>query len=266
MRIAVNGAAGAMGRRVVALAARDERWQLVAALERTGHADLGADAGALAGVGALGVALTDELAGEPEVLIDFSTPGSTVARARQCAERGVALVIGTTGLSAEQAGEIEGDAASRVPVVMAPNMSVGVNLLFRLAEEVAGALAGYDVEIVEAHHRRKVDAPSGTALELGRRVCRALGREPEAALICGREGRGGPRPDGEVAIHAVRGGDVVGEHTVIFAGPGERIELTHRAGSRDVFAAGALRAAAFVAGCSPGLYSMEDVVGEGGRT
>jgi len=188
-------------------------------------------------------------------------PAATISRARQCAEAGVALLIGTTGLSAQQRSEIEDEVATRVPVLIAPNMSVGVNLLYDLVARAAGVLGqGYDVEVIEAHHRRKVDAPSGTAMELARRLCAALGRDPDAVLLYGRSGRVGQRTGEEIAVHAVRGGDIVGDHTVLFAGPGERIELTHRASSRDVFATGAIRAARFLQGQGPGLYTMQDAL------
>lgn len=260
MKVAVSGAAGAMGRRIIGLLRETEGCQLVAALERPGHPDLGKDAGLLAGGGALGVTLSAELHGKPDVLVDFSAPEGAVARARECAQQRVALVVGTTGLSAEQFSGIE-RAAARVPVLIAPNMSPGVNLLFRLAEDAAGVLGdGYDVEIVEVHHRRKKDAPSGTAMELARRICRALSRDPETDLCYGRHGLAGPRRPAEIGVHAVRGGDVVGDHTVIFAGDGERVELTHRITNRDVFARGAIRAAAFLVGKAPGVYSMGDVL------
>ncbi|MFO7957285.1 MAG: 4-hydroxy-tetrahydrodipicolinate reductase [Candidatus Brocadiia bacterium] len=259
MRVAVNGASGAMGKRVIAAIAGSDDCELVCALEREDHPSIGIDAGAIAGVGKLGLDVTSELQGEPEILIDFSAPDSTLERAAECAREGVALVIGTTGLSDEQTQRIEEEIAAEVPVLMASNMSLGVNLLFRLAEWVAGALQGYDVEIVEAHHRRKKDAPSGTARELGRRVCQGSGRDEDAVIARGH-GMVGPREPDEIAIHAVRGGDIVGEHTVIFAGEGERLELTHRASSRDLFARGALQAARFVRSHDPGLYSMQDVI------
>lgn len=261
MKVAVNGAAGAMGRRIVALLAGTQDCRLVCALERPDHPALGQDAGLLAGVGALGVSLTAELGAEPDVLLDFSAPDSAMARVRECAAAGTAVVVGTTGLSDEQMRELKEEIAPRVPLLVAPNMSIGVNLLFRLAGEVARALGGgYDIEIVEAHHRRKKDAPSGTARELARRVCAALGRDPEVVLRFGREGLCGPRSADEIGVHAIRGGDVVGDHTVIFAAEGERLELVHKAGSRDVFARGAIRAAMFLAGREPGLYSMQDVL------
>ena len=261
MKIAVNGAAGAMGRRVVGAVARAADCTLVAALEFAGHPELGSDAGLVAGQGELGVPISDTLTATPDVLIDFSSPEAAAARAHECAEAGAALVVGTTGLSQAQLAELNEDVAQRVPVLIASNMSVGVNLLYRLIERVAGALpAGYDIEIVEAHHRRKKDAPSGTALEMARRLRKALDRA-EDVMVYGREGAVGPRAPSEIGIHAVRGGDIVGDHTVIFAGEGERLELTHRATSRDVFAAGALQAARFLVGKPAGVYSMADVIG-----
>jgi 4-hydroxy-tetrahydrodipicolinate reductase len=170
------------------------------------------------------------------------------------------ILIGTTGLDEGQRGQIEG-LADRVPVLIASNMSLGVNLMFRLAAEAATALSeGYDIEIIEAHHHRKKDAPSGTALTLAERICEALGRQPADALCYGRQGAVGARPQGEIGIHAVRAGDLVGEHTVILAGEGERLEITHRATSRDIFARGAIDAAAFLASRKAGSYSMRDVV------
>ena len=261
MRIAVNGAAGAMGKRVIVAAVQSEDCDVVAALESPGHPDLAKDAGIGAGVEPLGIAISSELTGDPEVLVDFSVPAATLGRARECAEAGVAVLIGTTGLSAEQRSEIEDEVAARVPVLIAPNMSVGINALYDLVERAAEVLGqGYDVEVIEAHHRRKKDAPSGTAMELARRLCAALEREPETVLLYGRQGQVGQRTGQEIAVHAVRGGDIVGDHTVLFAGPGERIELTHRASSREVFARGAIRAARFLQGRAPGLYAMRDVL------
>jgi 4-hydroxy-tetrahydrodipicolinate reductase len=261
MRIAVNGAGGAMGKRVVAMLGQFPGCELVAALERPGHPDLGKDAGVLAGVTPTGVQVSTGLSGDPNVLIDFSAPDATMARAKECADRGIAVIVGTTGLSPDQVAQVRERIASKVPVLMAPNMSLGLNLLLRLVEDVARALSeGYDVEIVEAHHRRKKDAPSGTAMELARRICRALGRDTDSVLCYGRQGLPGPRKATEIGVHAVRGGDIVGDHTVLFAGDGERIELTHRVTSRDVFARGAIKAAIFLAGRRPGMYTMEDVL------
>jgi len=260
MRVAVSGAAGAMGQRMIALIASAPDMELAGAVDRPDHPDLGKDAGVLARVGELGVPLAGELTDKPDVAIDFSAPAATLAVARQCAGMGVPLVIGTTGLSGEERAELAEAVACSIPVLLAANMSLGVNLLLRLVEVAASALPGYDVEIIEAHHRRKKDAPSGTARELANRLLQALGRDEEA-LLYGREGTVGARTSEEIAIHAVRGGDIVGDHTVIFAGEGERLELTHRASSREVFAQGALRAARFLVQQGPGLYSMADVLG-----
>ncbi len=260
MDIGVNGAAGAMGLRVIALAAEADDCTVVAALEREGHPDLGRDVGNCAGVGPLGVSLISELTVRPDVLVDFSRADATMARARECGGMGVPLVVGTTGLSDQQRTRLREETAARVPLLLASNMSLGVNLLFRVAERVAEALpSGYDIEIVEAHHRRKKDAPSGTAMELAERLCQRLGRD-SGVLRFGREGITGERDAEEIGVHSLRGGGIVGEHTVIFAGSEERIELVHRAGSRDVFARGALEAARFLAEAEPGFYTMEDVL------
>jgi len=261
LRIGVNGAAGRMGRRLVALIAAEPDLELGAALEEQGHEALGRDAGEASGVGPLGVAVASALETQPDVLIDFSSPGSAAARAAECARQGVALVVGTTGLSDEQVGAL-GDAARQVPCVFAPNMSVGVNVLAGLVRAAAAALGpDFDVEVIEAHHRFKQDAPSGTALKLARAAAEALGRDLDAVSVHGRQGRPGERSAKEIGIHAVRAGDIVGEHTVLFGALGEHVELRHSAHSRDTFARGALRAARFVAGKEPGLYSMEDVLG-----
>jgi len=261
LKLAVNGAAGRMGRRIIALIAQEPQCTLVCALERADHPELGKDAGIAAGVSPLDVAIGTEIAGAPQVLLDFSSPDAALARARECARLGVAVVLGSTGLSQAQLEEIELNVAREVPVLTAANMSLGINLLLRLVAEVAAALGtSYDVEIIECHHRLKKDAPSGTALKLAESVCQAMSWDPEQALLYGREGMVGERPRQQVAVHAVRGGDVVGDHTVVFAGEGERIELVHRASNRDVFARGALRAARFLPGRAPGLYGMADVL------
>ena len=261
LRIGIEGAAGRMGRRLAALVAEAPDLQLVVALECDGHPELGRDAGLLAGVGELGVPVTTSLDARPDVLIDFSAPQSTVARAQECAQVGTALVIGTTGLSPEQVAALE-EAATRVPCVLAPNMSVGVNVLARLVKSAAQALGpGFDIEVVEAHHRFKKDAPSGTALQLARAAAEGLRRELDDVAVYGRQGVTGERTPHEIGVHAVRAGDIVGEHTVLFGALGERLELRHVAHSRDTFARGALRAARFVAGKPPRLYSMHDVLG-----
>jgi 4-hydroxy-tetrahydrodipicolinate reductase len=255
-RIAVPGACGRMGQMVIAAIAETPGVALAAAVERAGHARLGEEA-------APGIRIGDDLAGAlavADVYIDFTGPAATVRAAEIATERGVPAVIGTTGLSeAEQA--VVRRAATRVPVVQAPNFSLGVNLLLGLVEQAARSLPDYDLEIVELHHGQKRDAPSGTALALGE--AGALGRGVAFADTrrTAREGDVGARPRGEIGVLAVRGGDVVGEHTVYLFGAGERIELSHRATSRAVFARGAVRAAAWVVGKAPGLYSMKDVLG-----
>jgi 4-hydroxy-tetrahydrodipicolinate reductase len=203
--------------------------------------------------------LTGDSGGE-YVLIDFTEAAATVERLREAADLGVPAVIGTTGFSAEQQSEIA-ELARRIPVLLAANMSVGVNVLLGIVEDLAARLQGYDIEVVEMHHRLKKDAPSGTALAFAKSA--AAGRNVDLGDVArhGREGMTGERTSAEIGIHSIRGGDVVGDHTVMFAGIGERIEITHKASSRDAFASGALTAARFIAGCKPGLYSMKDALG-----
>lgn len=264
VRLVVHGAAGRMGQRVIALAAPDARFQIVAALVRRDDARAGEDAGEVAGTGArLGVPLAAELGAsvEADAAIDFSTPEGAARFIRLCAERRIPAVLATTGWGEGLRREIEA-AAARIPVLVASNLSVGVALAVRVCRDVARALGvEADVEIVEAHHRRKKDAPSGTALTFARAIAEARGQKLEDQAVYGRRGqREGDRPLGEVAIHALRLGDVVGEHTVSFGFGSERIEIVHKAHSRDVFAQGALRAARFVAGAAPGLYGPEDML------
>jgi len=260
IRVIVNGAAGRMGRRIVALASEDPEVKVVAAFERDDHPDLGKDAGLLAGIGEVGVRLAARSDVPADVAVDFSAAPSALEMIDWCAKRGVAVVVGTTGLGDEGAKRLEA-AAKRVPCLMAPNMSVGVNVLLRVVADVARALGdAYDVEIVEAHHRFKKDAPSGTALALGESVAAALGRKLKEVAVHGREGMVGERTVGEIGFHAVRCGDVVGEHAVVFGGLGERVEVRHVAASRDTFVRGALRAAKFLVGKRPGRYTMADVL------
>ncbi len=261
LKVAVNGAAGRMGRRIVAMIVREPDVELVSASDRPGHSELGRDAGELAGVGPVRVHITDEIGGEPEVIIDFSSPEGAAKSAKAAAELGVPVVSGTTGLGPHEKAEIE-SAAGRVPVLVAPNFSVGINLMFEVTRKVAEVLGpGYDVEIIETHHNQKADAPSGTALRLAKSVANALKCDPKRDYVHGREGMVGPRGPREIGLHAVRAGDIVGDHTVLFAGRGERIELTHRAHTRDTFVAGAIRAAHWLIGKAPGRYSMEQVLG-----
>ncbi|HLC26811.1 MAG TPA: 4-hydroxy-tetrahydrodipicolinate reductase [bacterium] len=260
----VQGAAGKMGRRLVAVLHEAGGFTLKGALERPGADAIGKDAGELAGIGPVGVSITEQLesliAGA-QVIFDFSSPPSAMAALRVAAERSVAMVIGTTGFSPEQDKEVE-SLAHRTRVVKSPNMSLGVNVLYRILEKAVASLGeGYDVEIVEMHHRLKKDAPSGTALHLAQVVAGALKRPWPGTGIFGRRGITGERTSQEIGVHAVRGGDVVGEHLVVLAGPGERLELVHRAHSRDTFAWGAVRAALWLLSKPPGLYDMEDVLG-----
>ena len=267
IRVAVTGAAGRMGKTLIQAIHEADGMVLGAALERAGLTLLGADAGELAGVGRLNVSLSDDLAGVADAfdtLIDFSIPEATLTSVEMCAARGKALVIGTTGFDEPGLARIRA-AAERVPVLMAPNMSVGVNVVFKLVELAARALGdSADIEIIEAHHRHKIDAPSGTAVRMGQIVAEALGRDLAAVAVYGREGITGARPRQAIGFATVRAGDIVGEHTVLFAGNGERIEITHRAESRMNFAQGALRAAQFLDGRRPGLYDMQDVLGFSG--
>jgi 4-hydroxy-tetrahydrodipicolinate reductase len=265
INVAVNGACGRMGSRVASLVAKDKELRLVAALEREGHPLLGKDVGTVAGEGELGVKVTDALNGKADVLIDFSEPSSSVAKASLCASKGIALVVGTTGHSEEQLARIR-ETSKRIPCLISPNMSLGVNLLFQVAAQMAKALGkGYDIEIVEVHHRFKKDAPSGTALKLAQEVCKTTGRDLKEVAIYGRQGITGERPEGQIGLHALRVGDTVGDHRVIFGTLGETIELAHSAHSRDTFALGAIRAAKFLAGKPPGLYEMRQVVSIGDR-
>ncbi len=246
-----------MGRELCRAALETEGIVLAGGVVGPGAPEAGRDLGELCGWGKAGVAASEEPPEGPEVLVEFTSPEATVGHLRY----GKPHVIGTTGLSEEQLARVE-EAAKSVPVVIAPNMSVGVNLLREVVRELAAKLAGYDVEIVEAHHRGKKDAPSGTALLLARAAAEGRGRELEELAVYGREGVA-PRSEGEIGVHAVRGGSVVGEHRLTFYGLGEEVELVHRALSRRTFADGALRAALFVAGAEPGLYSMRDVLESG---
>ena len=253
-----------MGGRIIAFAGQENDLEIVGAVDRPGHPDLGRDAGELSGAGAIDCPLSDSLAvviDRGDVVIDFSAPEAAAENAAAAAAAGKSLVVGTTGISPEGEKQLR-SAAAGIACVYSPNMSVGVNLLFRLVGETAEALGdAYDVEIVEAHHRLKKDAPSGTAKKIAEVAASALRRDLGEAAVYGREGLVGERTREEIGIHAVRAGDIVGDHTVIFSAPGERLELVHRAHSRDTFARGALRAARFAAAAGPGFYSMRDVLG-----
>jgi 4-hydroxy-tetrahydrodipicolinate reductase len=263
-KVIVAGAAGRMGQRIIHMVQAHPGLQLSGAFERPGSPAIGKDAGSISGLGETGVKISaglDSVIHQAEVLIDFTFHEATVQFARQAADHGVAMVIGTTGLNPEQLATIGALAQAHFPCVQSPNMAVGVNVLFKLVEKTAAILGdAYDVEIVEAHHRMKKDAPSGTALKLGQMAATALGRDLAEVGVMERNGIIGERTDREIGIQTIRGGDIVGEHTVYFAGAGERLEITHRATSRDNFARGAALAAAWVANRPKGMYTMFDVL------
>jgi len=261
----VCGAAGRMGRALVAVAAREADFRIVGAVEASASPAVGTDAGEVAGVGALGIGITDDYGAavrEDAVTLEFTTPTATLEHLRVAVARQAPIVIGTTGFSAAEQRELD-SLAPRTRCLVAPNMSVGVNVLLALVRAAAHALGtGFDAEIVELHHRAKIDAPSGTALALGRAVAASLGRDFDKAAVFGRQGRAGPRGEAEIGVLAVRGGDAVGDHMVFFLGQGERLELVHRAQSRECLVRGALRAARWLAAQrEPGRYSMADVLG-----
>lgn len=261
IRLAIHGAAGRMGRRLVALGSADPELCIAAALEHAGHPELGRDAGEVAAVSKLGISLSTELIPELDAVIDFSIPDAAIRITERCVQKKIPLVVATTGLSQEQ-GERIRDASTIIPVVWAPSMSLAVNLTMKLAAIAARALKdcpqGADVEIIERHHRFKEDAPSGTALRFGEIIAAAMGLTSHQH---GRQGQTGKRTREEIGYHAVRVGDNPGEHTIVFGMLGETIELTVKASNRDCYAAGALQAAKFVAQQRPGLYNMYDVLG-----
>lgn len=265
IRTALLGAAGRMGKILVPMIAAHEQLTLVGAVEYPDSPAIGRDAGELAGIGSLGVNIVSDLGPILEhcdAVIDFSTPASTMAAIPAIAAAGASATIGTTGLTEEDKATLRRVADKGGRLVVAPNMSVGVNLLFALCAQVAPLLGeDYDIEVVEMHHNRKMDAPSGTAVRLGEILATSTGREYTRDAVHGRVGQVGARTRREIGMHALRGGDVVGDHTVIFATDGERIELTHRASSRETFAKGALRAVLFLAEAGPGIYDMQDVLG-----
>ena len=256
MKVAVAGAGGKMGRALIEAVQADASLKLAAALDVAGSQALGTELG--------GVKVSSDIraaVSAADLLIDFTRPEGTLAHLDACVAAGKSMVIGTTGFSAAQLSRIR-EGANRIPIVLSPNFAVGVNVVFQLAETAARALGdSYDVEIIEAHHRQKVDAPSGTALMLGELVAGALGRNLDEIAAHGREGNVGARPAKEIGFHSIRGGDIVGEHTVVFAGTGERVEVAVRSQSRLTYATGALRAAKFLRGKKSGLYDMQDVLG-----
>jgi 4-hydroxy-tetrahydrodipicolinate reductase len=262
VKIGVNGAAGRMGLEIIKLVADDPELELVSAVDRSGHPALGHDLGLLAGLGReLDLVLTDKCSCPVDCYVVYSSPQATIECLHQALKEGVAVVAGTTGLDADQRAEFE-TAGKKIPVILAANTGVGANLLMKLAGQAARILgAGYDIEVIEAHHNNKKDAPSGTALQLARVAAEARGLDLDDSAVHGRSGHPGARRRDEIGIHAVRAGDIIGEHTVIYATTGERIELTHRVTSRSGFCRGALRAAKFLVKSKPGVYSMSTVLG-----
>ncbi len=262
-KIAVVGAGGRMGKTLVQACDQTYGAVLTAATEQPGSTLLGADAGEVAGIGNLSVPLAESLddGAEVDVVIDFTTPEATMTHLDYCRRHGCKLVIGTTGFSDEQLAEIE-RASAAIGIVKAANFSIGVNLCLRLLDMAARVLGDeVDIEIIEAHHRHKVDAPSGTALAMGEVVAGALGRDLKRCAVYGRQGHTGPRDRETIGFETIRGGDIVGEHTVMFAGEGERVEITHKASSRMTFAQGAVRSAMWIVDRPTGLYDMRDVLG-----
>ncbi len=263
-RIIVAGASGRMGSRIVALSKEYSGLKLVGAFEKKGHEAVGKDAGFIAGIGETGIKLSDsleEIIDNGDVIIDFTTPHSTKETIKLSAKKGKAMVIGTTGISKGDMKEMDASIKS-IPCVMASNMSTGVNLLLKVLQDIARVLGDeYDIEIIEAHHRLKKDAPSGTALKMAQVLADAIKRNLDEVAVYARKGLIGERTKKEIGIQTIRAGDIVGEHTVLFGGLGERIEITHRASSRDTFARGALRAALWISGRTAGLYDMQDVLG-----
>ncbi|MDX1756975.1 MAG: 4-hydroxy-tetrahydrodipicolinate reductase [Marinobacter sp.] len=263
MRVAIIGAAGRMGKVLIEAVDDAEGLDLGAAIVEPGSSLVGSDAGEVAGIGRVGVRLADSLSAVKDafdVLVDFTFPDLTLENAEFCKAHGKAMVIGTTGMTAAEKEQLA-LAAEAIPVMFAPNMSVGVNVVLNLLRTAAEVLGDdYDVEIIEAHHRHKKDAPSGTALRMGEVVAEALGRDLQECAVYGREGFTGERSQKEIGFETIRAGDVVGDHTVLFAGIGERIEVTHKASSRMTFAKGAVRAAKWLQGKSAGLYDMQDVL------
>ncbi len=263
-KIVIVGAAGRMGRTLIEVSRALEDIQVTGATEHSGSSLLGADAGEQAAIGPLNVPIVarlDQVAADFDVVVDFTQPQVTLKNLTYCCAHGKRMVIGTTGFQPDEVAKIE-DASRSIPVVFAPNMSVGVNLCFKLAELAARVLGDdFDVEIIEAHHRHKVDAPSGTALRLGEIVAKALGRNLSECAVYGREGHTGERDRQSIGFETIRAGDVVGEHTVLFAGVGERVEITHKASSRATFARGALLAAQWTGAYQKGLFDMQDVLG-----
>jgi 4-hydroxy-tetrahydrodipicolinate reductase len=264
VKIAVCGAAGRMGQRIIVAVREADGCEVSGALERPGHEQVGQDAGLIAGCGAIGVAISDDLNAVVrgcDVLIDFTVPKVSLKNLEVCGLNGKAIVIGSTGFTPEERA-LAAELAKDIPCVLAPNMSVGVNVCFKILKDVAKTLGNdFDVEIVELHHNKKKDAPSGTAVRMGEVVAEALGRDYNKVANYHREGICGERTREEIGMQTVRGGDIIGEHTVYFIGMGERIEISHRAMTRDMFSRGSVRAAKWIVGQKSGLYDMQDVLG-----
>lgn len=260
VRVGVSGAAGRMGRMLVAAVAENPQTELTAALELSGHPETGNDAAVLAGMPACGVAVAEESADfAADVFIDFSAPAAALSLARRCCETKTALVVGATGFSEAEKKELHA-AAAKIALVFAPNMSAGVHAMFSLAANAARMLKNHDMEIFEAHHRHKKDAPSGTALRLGEIMAKESGKNFSAAAVFSREGRNAARGEDEIGFSVMRGGDIVGEHRAVFIGEGEQLEIIHRSTTRAHYAKGAVAAAIYAAAAKPGLYGMEDVL------
>jgi 4-hydroxy-tetrahydrodipicolinate reductase len=264
IKVIVAGAAGRMGGRLVSLLKESAAMTLAGAVESKGHLSVGEDAGEPAGCGQAGVVIRDDLSSvldRGEVIVDFSAPAATLEHVRIAGQHRKAMVIGTTGFSASELAELR-TLVKPIPCVFSPNMSVGVNIIFKVIAEMAKAFGDdYDIEVIEAHHRLKKDAPSGTALKIAEILAKAVSRDLEQVGVYARKGLVGERKRGEIGVQAIRAGDIVGDHTVLFGGMGERVEVTHRVQSRDTFARGALRAARWVVKQPPGLYDMLDVLG-----
>lgn len=264
IKIIVTGATGRMGSRITALSKDYHDLKLIGATEKKAHDAIGKDIGTIVGIGETGIKLTDSLENiidNSDVIIDFTSINSTLQHVKLAVERKKAMVIGTTGFSKEELEPIR-EASKNIPIVLAPNMSVGVNLLLKVLEDIARVVGDeYDIEIVEAHHRLKKDAPSGTAMKMAQVIANAVNRNLDDVAVYARKGLIGERTKKEIGIQTVRAGDIVGEHTVLFGGLGERIEITHKASSRDTFARGALKAAFWIAGRTHSLYDMQDVLG-----
>lgn len=264
-RIAITGAAGKMGKTLIEMCHQHDTLALGAATEVAGSSLLGVDVGEMSGLGKLDITLVDELnhvVDDFDSVIDFTRPDATLRHLEFCVHNNKAIIIGTTGFTDQQKSLIE-SSARQIPVFFAPNMSIGVNVTFRLLQQAAAMLGDdVDIEIIEAHHRHKVDAPSGTALKMGEIIAESLGRDLNECAVYGREGHTGARDRRTIGFETIRAGDIVGEHTVLFASEGERLEITHKASSRTNFASGAMRAAVWLSKQDAGLYDMQDVIGE----